>query len=255
MCKILAIHAFVQFGNPSANAEWICRQLRGCAQLAPDLVVTPELALTGHPMLNQRLPWDALATESAIDLVAHTADELGIAVLLGTLHSAPHYPAPTNALLLLNKGQRTLVCEKHRQRHLPEGHSLVDDYAYGVTREGFMAGDMPCAPLICAESVDPDIVAAVKGLQPGLVVHPSAWGADDGEPYALTAARESLFQAELVLVVNQTGAYLGQWPHAETFVYQRGEVLALAKGPEPRWLLLETEAGRQAQCRVLPAAA
>lgn len=92
--------------------------------------------------------------------------------------------------------------------------------------------------MICAESLDPGIVATVKSLQPSLVVHLSAWGSD-GVPYAHTAARESLFQEGLVLALNQTGPYLGEWLHAESFLYQRGRVLALAKGPAPQWLELE----------------
>lgn len=255
MSKVLAIHALVQFGNTAANAEWLCRQLRSCAHLSPDLVVTPELVLTGHPMEATSLPWDAAETEAAIDLVARTADELGLAVLLGTLYARTPGTKPTNALILLHQGNRTLICEKHRQQQLPDGHGWVDYYAYGHTREGFTAGETWCAPLICAESLDPGIVATVKRLQPRLVVHPSAWGSDDGIPYAHTAARESLFQGELVLVINQTGPYLGEWLHAESFLYQRGQVLALAKGPAPQWLELELFEGSVIQCRVLPAAA
>lgn len=261
MSKILAIHACVEFANPMANALWLRHQLQCAQALAPALVVTPELTLTGYPMLEQRLPWDANTTAEAIDLVARTVDELGVSVLLGTLYFGEAATTPTNALILLEPGKRTLICEKHRQKMIPAGHGLAEDYAYGTTRRSFEAAGLRCAPLICAESLDPDIVTAVKALQPGLVVHPSAWGSDAGEPYARTAARESLFQEELVLVVNQTGDYLGDWPHAESFLYQNGEVLALAKGPQPQWLFLETSQGGDAghprvhHCRVLPAAA
>ena len=111
MSKVLAIHALVQFGNTAANAEWLCRQLRSCAHLSPDLVVTPELVLTGHPMEATSLPWDAAETEAAIDLVARTADELGLAVLLGTLYARAPGTQPTNALILLHEGKRTLIFE------------------------------------------------------------------------------------------------------------------------------------------------
>lgn len=239
--RILALHARVQWADPLANAKWLCAQLRQCARLKPDLVVTPELALTGHPMLTQGLPWAPAETRAAVGMVARAADDLGLRVLLGTLHFSAEQLDPSNALILLADGRQTLVCEKHKQSTLPAGHALSEDYRYGTTREAFQVAGLQCAPLICAESVDPAIVADVKALHPGLVVHPSAWGAADGEVYAYTAASESLFQEELVLVVNQTGGYLGEWPYAETFLYHRGKPLAIVKSDRAHWLLADLQ--------------
>lgn len=238
--RVCVLHAKTKLNAPEDNLGVLLGFLPEIARLAPDVVLTPELLLTGYPLDENDIAFDRAELQAATTKLL-TRWPANVPLLLGAPHYAPSAELPTNALVWVANQQETLVCEKHAQTTIPSGHSLVSGYAYGTVRKPCFVKGLTLAPLICCESLDPTIVAQVRALQPGLVVHASAWAEQQDVAYAQIAVADSLFSEELVVVVNQGGPHLGRWSHSESFVYQRHELLLHLKSDASALLWFDIE--------------
>ena len=192
-------------GDVDANAQAVLEWARTAAQAGADLVVFPEMTLTGYPIEDLALRASfRRGAEAALQRTAAAlaADGLGdLAVLVGTVGEtsvtpvhepgAPEGPRrPTNQAVLLQHGQVQVRYDKH---HLPN-YGVFDEYRI------FAAGDDVC-------------VIDVAGRRVGVVICEDIW--QDGGPVSQMDENE----VSLLVVLNAS-------PYEEGKGHQRVELAA-----------------------------
>ena len=153
-------------GDLAGNAAKVLDWSRRAAGDGADLVLFPELALTGYP------PEDLVFRESFRSASVRTRDELagrlaaeglgGLAVVVGYLDSAG---GPRNACAVLHGGEVAATYFKH---HLPN-YGVFDEARYFVPGDRF-------------------VVARIRGVDVALTVCEDLW--QDGGPFAVAGRAE-----------------------------------------------------------------
>lgn len=192
-------------GDVDANAQAVLEWARTAAQAGADLVVFPEMTLTGYPIEDLALRASfRRGAEAALQRTAAALADQGLgdlAVLVGTVGEksvtpvhepgAPEGPRrPTNQAVLLQHGQVQVRYDKH---HLPN-YGVFDEYRI------FAAGDDVC-------------VIDVAGRRVGVVICEDIW--QDGGPVSQMDENE----VSLLVVLNAS-------PYEEGKGYQRVELAA-----------------------------
>ncbi|HEX7370222.1 MAG TPA: NAD+ synthase [Rhodanobacteraceae bacterium] len=216
--------ALAQFDFPvgavAANAARV-RGLLGDAKAAgADLLVCPELALSGYPPEDLLLrPSFLAACETEIDALAAATD--GVAALVGFPHSKGML---YNAAALLRDGRVVQVAHKHAlpnygvfddKRYFEPGHAVTVTTLRGV-RVGI---------LICEDAWQPEPVAAAARAGAELVVVINA------SPY--DAAKQSQREAVLTARARESGcaiAYLNTVGGQDEVVYDGASLLVNGDG-------------------------
>ena len=158
-------------GDIQANADRIIDALSRAAALRADLLVTPELALSGYPPEDLLLRPDFFrACEAAVTRLAVAAGEAGVALVLG--HPCERDGERYNAASLLRDGR---VEASYFKQALPN-YQVFDEKRY------FACGHAPC-------------VVSVGGVRIGLNVCEDLW-----QPGPAEAARAA--GAELLIGIN-----------------------------------------------------
>jgi len=153
-------------GDLAGNAETVLRWSRAAADDGADLVLFPELALTGYP------PEDLVLRESFRSASVRARDELArrlaeaglgeLAVIVGYVDSAG---GPRNACAVLYGGEVAATYFKH---HLPN-YGVFDEARYFVPGDRF-------------------VVARIRGVDVALTICEDLW--QDGGPFAVAARAE-----------------------------------------------------------------
>ncbi len=157
-------------------------------ELNADLIVFPELTLTGYP------PEDLLLRPALHDMVAEGLDRLcadvqGIHLLVGHPEQTPH--GRFNSASLICDGEVIAVCRKH---HLPN-YNVFDEKRYFEPGNGFC-------------------VAKVAGMNVGVSICEDIWAPDP----ARAAADEG---AELLVNLNASPFHTGKSNEREAVVAER----------------------------------
>ena len=172
-------------GNTDKVIELACRARD---ELGADLVVFPELALTGYPpedlLLRPRL-------QEMVDAALHRllAEVRGIHLLIG--HPEQEGQSRYNAASLIHERHLVARCRKH---HLPN-YSVFDEKRYFVPGEGYA-------------------VATIKGIPVGISICEDIWMP---EPAAWARAAG----AELLVNVNASPFHVGKAELRESAVAAR----------------------------------
>jgi len=164
-------------GDLAGNADLIARTARSTDA---DLIVFPEMVLTGYPIEDLALrPSFQAASKSAIHVLAASLHDVSAHLIVGYLDStetsSPGRPrgGPVNAGAVIHQGRVIATYFKH---HLPN-YGVFDEYRY------FIPGDSPT-------------VIDVAGSRVAIAICEDLW--QDGGP--VSWARES--QADLLVVIN-----------------------------------------------------
>jgi NAD+ synthase (glutamine-hydrolysing) len=164
-------------GDLAGNADLIARVARSTDA---DLIVFPEMVLTGYPIEDLALrPSFQAASKAAMEALAASLHDVNGHLVVGYLDSteasSPGRPrgGPVNAAAVIHNGQIIATYFKH---HLPN-YGVFDEYRY------FISGDTPT-------------VIDVGGSRVAIAICEDLW--QDGGP--VTWARES--QADLLVVIN-----------------------------------------------------
>jgi predicted amidohydrolase len=166
-------------GDVEANLDLIADAARRSSERGADLLVTPEMFVTGYNLGDRLAP---LATPELVDRVASIAVEVGIAILAGLPEPVPS-GGVANALVLIDADGTELL--RYRKTHL-----------FGdLDRHLFVAGDtlpplvelhgVRIAVLICYDVEFPETVRAAALDGAHVVIVPTA----QMEPYAHIAER------------------------------------------------------------------
>jgi NAD+ synthase (glutamine-hydrolysing) len=216
--------ALAQFDFPvgaiAANADRVRALIHDAHEGEADLLVCPELALSGYPAEDLLLrPSFLAACQAAVDELAPEADEL--AVLVGFPHSAG---VVYNAAALLREGQVEQIAHKcvlpnygvfDDKRWFEPGHAVTVTLLEGV-RIGI---------LICEDAWQPEPMAAAARAGAELVIVINASPFD----VAKQAQREALLAAR----AKETGcaiAYLNMVGGQDEVVYDGASLLVNGDG-------------------------
>jgi len=175
-------------GDIAGNGQRIIELARAAQARGSDLVVFPELALTGYPPEDLLYRPGFIAQSEAV-LKQLQQDLSGIDVVLGLPRF--HRERLYNAAVWLRNGQ--IIAEYHK-RALPN-YSVFDEKRY------FSPG---------GEAV----VVALKGMNFGLAICEDAW---EPEPVAAAKARG----ADLILVINASPYHIGKYDERLKVLQQR----------------------------------
>ena len=157
-------------GDVDGNVARITDAVRAAIEHGADLVLTPELAITGYP------PEDLLAkahfvdeARAALDTVASAC--VGVAALVGFVERSGG--RLRNAAALCGDGA---VRGVYRKRRLPN-YGVFDEERYFEPGDGplhFEQGGLTCAATICEDLWVPDLAAESAALGAGVVLNISA---------------------------------------------------------------------------------
>lgn len=163
-------------GDLAANADVVVEWSRKAADAGADLVLFPEMTLTGYPPedLVFRESFRSASVRARDELAARLEDEgLGdLAIMVGYLDREG---GPRNAAALLHGGRVAATYFKH---HLPN-YGVFDEARYFVQGDRF-------------------VVVRVRGVDVALTVCEDMW--QDGGPFAVAG------RAEVALVLNINGS-------------------------------------------------
>ncbi|MEO1128378.1 MAG: NAD+ synthase [Planctomycetota bacterium] len=178
-------------GDIGGNVQAITRFAAAASQAEADLLVLPELALSGYP------PRDLLHQQGFLDDVAAAAAELaasmpaGLVALVGAPVRAAAGERPTNALLVMRDG---LIAARYDKRLLPS-YDVFDEDRY------FRAGAQP-------------LVIDVAGVPVGVSVCEDLWKGVDVGPDVTSSERyqdahdpvQALVDAGARIIVNASAS-------------------------------------------------
>ena len=158
-------------GNVSANAGRIIESAqRARDELNADLIVFPELTLTGYPPEDLLLrPGLQLLVDTALDRIR--AEISGIHMLIG--HPEQTSEGRFNTASLIFQGEILARCRKH---HLPN-YSVFDEKRYFVSGEGFCVANVAGVALgvsICEDIWMPEPARAAADAGAKLLVNMNA---------------------------------------------------------------------------------
>lgn len=162
--------------------------IRARDELKADLIVFPELTLTGYP------PEDLLLRPALHEMVAEGLDQLcagvqGIHMLVGHPEQTPH--GRFNSASLIRDGDIIAVCRKH---HLPN-YNVFDEKRYFEPGGGFC-------------------VAKIAGMHIGVTICEDIWA-----PEPSRAATDA--GAELLVNLNASPFHIGKSNEREAVVAER----------------------------------
>ncbi len=158
-------------GDVSANTERVIESAhRARDELDADLIVFPELTLTGYP------PEDLLLRPGLQALVDTALDRIrtqlsGIHVLVGHPEQTPE--GRFNTASLIFQGETLARCRKH---HLPN-YSVFDEKRYFVPGDGYCVADVAGVPVgvsICEDIWMPEPARAATAAGARLLVNMNA---------------------------------------------------------------------------------
>jgi len=179
--RIALAQVNARVGDLDGNAELILASCRDAVGRGADLVVLPEMVLTGYPIedLAYRASFIA-ASQQAVDELATRlqAEGLGdLVVVVGHLARAKHIPdklgtpknAPTNSASVIHGGSVVTRYDKH---HLPN-YGVFDEFRHfvpGDETQVVQIGGIDVAIAICEDIWQDGPSAAADAAEAGLLV-------------------------------------------------------------------------------------
>ena len=232
----------VVVGDLDRNRERIAGQVAAAQDQGADLVVLPELAITGYPPEDLLLrPGFVTAARASLDLLA--ADCSGIVALVGV----PLFERDlANCCAVLADGQ---VKGIYRKRYLPN-YGVFDEHRYFAPGRDLLLlrfGDVLAGPTICEDVWEPgppatDLALAGAQLLVNLSASPFHVGkAEEREEMLVTRARDNAcFLAFCNLVGGQDELV---FDGHSVVLDDAGEVVARAPGFEEALLVVDVDPG------------
>ena len=227
-------------GDLDGNRERILGRLQEAKEAGADLVLFPELAVTGYPPEDLLLrPGFVRAAKQSLEEIARAAR--GIAAFVGT----PHFDRDLyNACAICAAGEVKAI---YRKRFLPNYGVFDEDRYFAPGSDLFLLehGDVLIGPTVCEDIWQPgppatELALAGAQLIANLSASPFHLGKErEREQMLATRARDNV---AFVALVNAVG---GQdelvFDGHSVVLDENGEVLARAPGFEETLLIVDVE--------------
>ena len=196
-------------GDIAGNSDIIIREIEKAHSLGAQILLFPEMAVTGYPVEDLALrPAFQRASIAAVTEIASAAERFGAGEMLIVVGYLDHEGDPQNAVALLKRGK---VVSKYVKRHLPN-YGVFDEFRNFVPGSetlivrccGVDIGIAICEDIWQESGVVPELAARKPGLV--LVANASPYERQkDDRRLALVQRRAQEFKAPVVYV-NQIGA-------------------------------------------------
>ena len=200
--RVAFLHIAPRYDDVTGNVQWLERLFRQAAGLQADLVLTPELAVSGyefHPVLGQE--WVQTDAPAIVERFAYLAAELRTALVLGSpIFYAQSGKFHNSAIFIDENGQ--VLGVHHKILVLPggvEGWATPGDQANPVTWRGYKIGLM-----ICADAYSGRLGMELAGQGAQVFISLAAWAPGSHAPSGEWEQR-SQETGLPVLVCNRTG--------------------------------------------------
>jgi predicted amidohydrolase len=236
-----------KLGDPEANLGLHLDAIENALREGSDLVVFPELSLTGYHLLDQ-VPDVALQLESGL-LASLRGASADIDIVAGFVEEAPGHRFH-NAAAYFSRGRLTHV---HRKLFLPNYGMFQEgrDFAPGERLRGFDAPHGPCGMLICEDLWHPTCawLLAQEGVETILVLSngPTRGARPERQITSISVWREltrvtARFQTVFAVYVNRVGCEDGlSFGGGSLVVDPFGRVVAEAPALEENLLTVDLE--------------
>jgi predicted amidohydrolase len=236
-------------GDLARNCELHLEQVGSARGEHADLVVFPELSLTGY-WLHDMVSEVALDPETAPVLAPLRAVSRDLDIVLGVVEDGGDGRSYNTTILL--RGER--VAWRHRKLHLPT-YTLFDEGRYfspGNELQTFTTGGARAGLLICEDMWHSSLAWLLAQEGCDLLLVPScgpARGPADGgigsqHDWRLLGETAARFHAQFVVYVNRTGSEDGYTFAGGSFVYgPDGKLLAALPDIDDAGALVELDLG------------
>ena len=146
MLRLALLQLDLTVGAVEANADRIAEACAEAARAEVDLVLTPELAISGYP------PEDLLFRHAFLAACRGALERLAARVEVPLLVGAPHLAVDRvhNSAFLVTGGE---VRARYDKQHLPNYGVFDEERTFAPGRRGlvFAVGDARCAVTICED--------------------------------------------------------------------------------------------------------
>ncbi|MEW5957564.1 MAG: carbon-nitrogen hydrolase family protein [Chloroflexota bacterium] len=200
--RLCLLHASFAPADVRHNVEFLEKLLVTCLKKKPDLIITPELAVSGYEFRKViGTDWIDKGVPAIIDKFCRWAAKNKTALLLGS----PSYCAQTkqhyNSAFFIGEGGEVLGV-RHKVNVLPgsEGWSSPGQDIKPIDWRGFKIG-----LLICADAYTPNIAGLLEQQGAAVLLSPAAWAPGMHGPNGEWEQRSKETGLNL-FVCNRTGA-------------------------------------------------
>ena len=173
--KISLVQSNSIVGGIIFNAECVCAEANEAAKKGSDLIVFPEMFLSGYQpldLVNKRSFLEDIVFQ--VQNIAQKTNSLNIRILIGVPWCLDN--KVYNALICIFKGSITVVS---RKSHLPN-YDVFDEKRFFVSGDGLDLldlGNIKVGFPICEDAWHPDIIGQLKTLGADIIIIPN------GSPY------------------------------------------------------------------------
>ena len=228
--RLVLLHCAPRFDNDDANIAMLEALISQAAELGPDLIITPELAVSGYGFA--QAIGTAWIAEQMPGIVARVADLTQVhrtAILLST----PRHDADTdqlhNAAFFID-AQGDVIGQHDKLSVLPGSESWATP---GKTVHTVSWNGLKIGLLICADVYPPGPAQALTEQGIDLLISPAAWGPGMHEPAGEWEARSAEI-GRPVIVCNRTGPdRIMNFEGSASIVAVDGQRLLSYKGQAP----------------------
>jgi deaminated glutathione amidase len=164
---------FPMSANIESNRQYISKQMKRAHDRGAQVVQFPECALSGYADTTDytKLNWTEL--ETATRAIVQRAGELGVWVLLGSVHRLTGKHKPHNSLYIINASGE--IVNRYDKRfcfgRADDPESELASYTPGDHPCVFEIAGVRCGTLICHEYRYPELYREYKKLGVDLVFH------------------------------------------------------------------------------------
>ncbi|MBS0000069.1 MAG: carbon-nitrogen hydrolase family protein [Cyclobacteriaceae bacterium] len=196
-----------------ANLNWIREQMIEANLKQADIIHFPECALTGYPGTDmeslENFDWQAL--RQATDSVRALSEELGIWVILGSLHPLNGSNKPHNSLYVIDSEGK--IIDRYDKRFCTTGD--LDFFSPGDHFVNFILNGVNCGLLICYDVRFPELYREYRERGTDVIFqsfHNARQGKDSIHPLVMPVTAQARAATNYFYMSLTNSSVAESWP-------------------------------------------